>query len=106
MAQEFAKSFYKSKSWQQCRASYIASVGGLCETCLEKNRVRPGKIVHHKTYLTPENINDPYITLNHAMLRYDCQDCHNIEHHGDTSVVQDGLAFDIYGNLIQVDSPH
>ncbi len=38
-----------------------------------------GKIVHHIKWLTPENINDPMISLNHDNLRYDCQICHNQE---------------------------
>lgn len=80
MAKEFAKPFYNSKEWQKCRAAYISyrrSVdGGMCESC---HRV-PGYIVHHKIELTPENINDPDIALGFANLKYDCHDCHNIEH--------------------------
>lgn len=79
MAREFAKEFYKSKQWQKCRAAYIAhrkSIdGGLCETCHEA----PGYIVHHKTELTPENINDPDIALGYDNLKYDCHICHNKE---------------------------
>ena len=101
MAKEFAKPFYRSKAWKLCRESYISSVNGLCETCLSKGRVRPGKIVHHKIYLTPDNINDPYIALNHEQLRYDCQDCHNEEHHGTSTVVSDGLMFDAFGDLVE-----
>lgn len=79
MAKEFAKRFYKSKQWQSCRASFISARisidGGLCQTCHE----RPGFIVHHKVWLTPENIDDPSIALNHDNLRYDCLICHNKE---------------------------
>lgn len=79
MAKAFAKSFYNSKEWQKCRAAYIShrkSVdGGICETCHEK----PGYIVHHKTELTPENINNPNIALNFDNLKYDCHICHNKE---------------------------
>lgn len=79
MAREFAKSFYKSKAWLKCRASYIAKRksidGGLCESCHEK----PGYIVHHKIELTPENINDPDIALGLGNLKYDCIECHNQE---------------------------
>lgn len=82
MARKFAEAFYKSKKWQKCRATYILyrkSVdGGLCETCREKL----GKIVHHKIPLTPENINDPDISLGMANLKYDCKDCHEREDHG------------------------
>ena len=59
---EFATAFYKSKAWQRCRAGYIAYRrgvdGGLCEICGDQ----PGYIVHHKTHLTPQNINDANIT--------------------------------------------
>lgn len=79
MAQEFAKPFYNSKAWKKCRASFIAyrqSIdGGLCQTCHENI----GYIVHHKEWLTPNNINDPEITLNHRNLQYDCLVCHNKE---------------------------
>lgn len=67
---EFAKSFYKSKKWQACRAAYIASRqqidGSLCEVCHEAI----GYIVHHKIQLTPENINDPTITFDPNLLAY------------------------------------
>lgn len=79
MAKEFAKGFYNSKRWQQCRDSYIAKRksidGGLCETCRE----RLGYIVHHRIELTPENINDPDIALSHGNFKYDCHICHNKE---------------------------
>lgn len=75
MAKEFAKAFYKSRAWQQCRQAYIVHVHGLCERCQE-----PGLILHHKIYLTPENINDPNITLSFENLEYLCLDCHNREH--------------------------
>ena len=77
---EYAKSFYKSKQWERCRTSYIKSVGGLCERCLKRGLIVPGVIVHHKCYISPENILDPTITLNHDNLELLCQDCHNHEH--------------------------
>ena len=82
MAKDFAKSFYRSASWATCRDSYIAKCRGLCERCLSRGLIRAGKIVHHKVYLTPENIAIPGIALNHANLELLCQDCHNAEHHG------------------------
>ena len=102
MAKEWAKPFYNSKEWRECRSSYIASVYGLCETCLSRGRITPGKILHHLIYLSLENINDPNVSLNHALLRYDCQECHNREHHGeDTEAVKEGLKFDENGQLIK-----
>jgi 5-methylcytosine-specific restriction endonuclease McrA len=98
MAKEWSIKFYNSKAWKKCRAAYIKKVFGLCERC-----PAPGYIVHHKVYLTPTNINDPAISLNHDLLEYVCQDCHNKEHHGSHEpVTAEGLAFDSEGNLIQV----
>ena len=80
MAKEFAKQFYKSQAWQDCRIAYSKSVGGLCEDCIEKGIYTPGKVVHHKTSLTPENILNPDISLGWNNLRLVCQDCHAKEH--------------------------
>lgn len=92
---EWAKAFYNSAAWKKCRDAYFISQHGLCEQC-----GAAGKIVHHTVYLTPENINDPSITLNWDLLRLDCQTCHNIEHHRGGTAVDDGLMFDSEGNLI------
>lgn len=79
-APEAQKAFYNSAAWQQCRAAYIASVGGLCERCEAKGILRPGYIVHHKTYINPENITDPNVLLSFDNLEYLCFDCHQHEH--------------------------
>jgi len=104
MAKEWAKAFYNSKAWKKCREGYIQSVHGLCESCLERNKLTPGNILHHKTWLTPENIHEPDVTLNWGNLRYDCQDCHNKEHHGSDEVVREGLRFNEYGELVEGES--
>jgi len=95
MAKEFAKAFYKSKAWRQCRDAYFISQHGLCERCGVA-----GKIVHHKDYLSPENINDPEVSLNWDNLELLCQDCHNHEHH-EVPATGDGLAFDENGDLVR-----
>ena len=77
---EFAKKFYKSKAWQNTRDAYAASVGGLCEDCLERGLYKAGEIVHHKRALTPENISDPLVTLAWDNLKLLCRDCHAKEH--------------------------
>lgn len=81
MAKEWARKKYKTKKWLDCRKSYIAERrridGGLCECC---GKV-PGYIVHHKILLTPDNIDDPEIFLNHDLLSYECKDCHD-KHEG------------------------
>jgi 5-methylcytosine-specific restriction endonuclease McrA len=92
---EFAKHFYHSKAWKQCRLSYIASVHGLCERC-----EAGGKIVHHKIYLNEENIHDPAITLSHDNLELLCQDCHNAEHMKRGAIAK-GLRFDDDGQIVR-----
>ena len=76
----FAEAFYKSKAWQDCSAAYKAKTGGLCERCLEQGVYTPADLVHHKVWLTPENINDPMITLNWSNLKAVCSKCHAAEH--------------------------
>lgn len=99
MAKDYAKSFYKSTAWLKSRRGYIDTVGGLCERCMKKHKITPGKIVHHKTYISESNINDAAITLDWNNFEYLCQDCHNSEHHSN-DLVEEGLAFDNEGNLI------
>lgn len=91
-----AKRFYHSRAWKKCRASYIASVFGLCERCKQ-----PGDIVHHKVYISIDNINDPEITLNHDNLEYLCRACHNREHFEKYGVTREDVMFDSNGDLIQ-----
>ena len=79
MAKEYAKQFYNSKRWRRCRQAYIDKRimidGGLCEVCHEQL----GEIVHHIIQITPQNIHNADITLNHDNLRYDCKACHDRE---------------------------
>lgn len=77
---QFAESFYKSKAWQHTRDAYASSVGGLCECCRSHGLINAGEIVHHKVHLTPENINDPDVTLNFDNLELLCRDCHGKKH--------------------------
>ena len=72
----WANKFYGSNAWRECRVSYAASVGGLCERCLANGHIVPGDIVHHKTPLNATNINDPTITLNWSNLEMLCARCH------------------------------
>jgi 5-methylcytosine-specific restriction endonuclease McrA len=98
MAKEYATKFYASKQWEQCRESYLVSVKGLCERCAKQNIVEIAKIVHHKEYITPHNINEYDITLNHNNLEALCQDCHNKEHQSNNP--NKDYLFDVNGNLI------
>ena len=97
---EFAKAFYKSRAWQQCRAGYIAYRrgldGGMCEICQEV----PGYIVHHKQHITPHNINNPDVTLNWSNLQYVCKHCHDVEHGYCDQSKPSRVTFDADGNPI------
>lgn len=100
MARDFARSFYKSKAWQDTRESYISkrqSVdGGLCEVCC----MSVGTIVHHIEHLTPENINDPHIALGHDNLELNCHDCHNQQEGHGFQRAELPCSFDADGNPI------
>lgn len=76
MRREFARAFYSGGAWKKCRALYAKSVGGVCERCIKKGMIKPIDEVHHKIALTPENINDPEITLNWNNLEGLCETCH------------------------------
>ncbi|WP_079479710.1 HNH endonuclease signature motif containing protein [Halobacillus salinus] len=95
----YARRFYNSKQWRKCRAAYIATVlGGICEGCGKK----PGYIVDHIEPITPDNIADPAITLNHENLQYLCTPCHNRKTFGSGECeVRDGLVFDEDGELVR-----
>ena len=112
MARDFARQFYDSDGWRKCRLGYIShrrSIdGGLCEKCREQ----PGKIIHHKIHLTPDNITDPDIALGFDNLMYVCIECHNIIHGYAPELPERAVryAFDLDGNPIPVPnkplSPH
>lgn len=104
MAKEYAKKFYNSKAWRKCREAYIISVHGYCERCLERNIHKHGDIVHHKVYITPSNINDVTVTLNHDNLEYVCKECHNKEHFQKYSLTREGTRFNEKGELVEDDA--
>lgn len=89
----YAEWFYKGAKWQKTSAAYMASKNYICERC-----GAPGKICHHKTYITPHNITDPMIAYNFDNLECLCQDCHNKEHFQKNNRAQ----FDENGNIKSV----
>lgn len=97
MAKEFSKSFYNSKKWKDVRSAYVLSKFGLCERCGKPN----SKQVHHKIYLTSENIDNPDISLNFDNLELLCDVCHQKEHFEKYSPILYGLKFDKDGQLIK-----
>lgn len=88
MAKQYSEWFYKSKAWKETRAAYIKYVSGYCERCrkeLEEGKrslqdLKPITIVHHKDYITPDNITDPKVLLSFDNLEGVCDDHHNKEH--------------------------
>lgn len=94
MAKDWAKAFYRSKAWIRCRDGYMQSQNYICERCGDI-----AVICHHKTWLTPANIDDHNISLNWEQCESLCQTCHNQEHHSG-GIIQSGLTFTADGNLI------
>lgn len=76
----YAEKFYKSIQWTKCRNAYMKSVGGLCEDCMKEGRVTAAEEVHHIKFITPDNINDPNVTLNWNNLVALCRECHRKRH--------------------------
>ena len=96
MARDFSKKFYNSKEWIKCREAFKQSKYGICERC-----GMPGEEVHHKIYLTPDNINNPYITLNWDNLELLCSSCHSKEHNSKYESLREDVQFDKNGDLVR-----
>ena len=47
---------------------------------MERGELKPADVVHHKIPLTPENVDDPDISLNPDRLIALCDDCHTEVH--------------------------
>ena len=72
--------FYKTHAWRKSRESFHREKGGLCEICLSKGLIEPAVHVHHRKPITPENLSDPSITLDHSNLMALCEQCHQEQH--------------------------
>lgn len=107
--------FYNSRAWRTVRDGYAMSQDYICERCNrvcytkgDKRYINAKKqgqdvvfgIVHHKEYITPTNINDPYITLSYENLEYLCITCHNKIHMTTNTEIRDDISFDKEGNII------
>ena len=77
---ERIEAFYSTMAWRKCRESFLRSKGRLCEICLSKGLIEPATQVHHKKPITPENVKNPEITLNHQNLMALCDECHREQH--------------------------
>ena len=80
MAKAFARKFYSSKAWQECRNEYMKRAHYLCENCLRKGIYKPAEIVHHIIEIDPVTIERPEIALNFDNLEAVCRECHNEYH--------------------------
>ena len=80
MAKAFARKFYSSKAWQECRNEYMKRAHYLCENCLRKGIYKPAEIVHHIIEIDPITIERPEIALNFDNLEAVCRECHNELH--------------------------
>ncbi len=88
--------FYRSTKWKKCRDGYYNTKNGICERCGGL-----GAQVHHRIYLTDENLKDPEISLNWDNLELLCDKCHAEEHHGGGFQTAEGLRFNEEGDLIE-----
>ena len=80
VAKQFARRFYSSKAWQDCRNEYAKRAHHLCENCLRRGIYKPGEIVHHKIELDPITIGRPEIALSFDNLELLCRECHAAMH--------------------------
>lgn len=69
----------------------------MCERCFSRGKLVPAKVVHHKIWLTPENIDDPHVTLSFENFQRLCQDCHAAVHSGEQ---ESRVTFDENGNVV------
>lgn len=107
MSKQFAREFYNSTAWKQCREAYKHKVAYLCERCGEV-----GEIVHHKIRVTPETIQNPAVLLNFDNLELLCRRCHEKEHeqeykrfHGKKKHVEERYKVDEFGRVSANDLP-
>ncbi len=95
MAKQFAKAFYASKAWKETRKQVLKRDMFTCADCYGR-----ANEVHHKTELTPENINDVRISLNPDNLISLCGNCHKKRTLGKGDVDCD-YCFDENGQVVR-----
>ena len=97
MAREFAKAFYNSKLWRDCRKEVLRRDTYTCAYCY--NRANE---VHHIIELTPTNIHDINIALNPDNLIALCRSCHDKITKGFTGDLQEGYVFSDDGQATKI----
>lgn len=105
----YAHRFYHSKAWQDVRAYVWDRAHGLCERCAQDGIVKPADVVHHKVPLSPDNMDDPSITLDHGNLIALCHECHTEVHKklgvgalGTEGAEVPRVRFDEEGNVVRL----
>ena len=104
----FAKPFYRSRAWRNVRDLVMDRAHGLCERCAERGEVKPADVVHHVVPLSPDNIDDPDISLNPERLMALCHDCHTEVHQELGIGAMNGckeeprVGFDEEGNVVRL----
>jgi Restriction endonuclease len=112
VARDFAKKFYNSRLWKDNVRPYIIKRDNYkCKQCGSSIDLE----VHHIIHLSPDNINDPNITVNERNLITLCRDCHFKVHEQDKikgivnknkfNIVDEGFCFDEKGYLIKIIPP-
>ena len=97
---EYAKQFYQSQAWKRTAKAYAKSKQNLCEICRDQGMITAGAIVHHKIFLTPENISDLSISLDWKNLQLVCR-----HHHAALHGNEKRFSIDEYGHVTAYDSP-
>lgn len=78
---------------------------GMCERCFARGEYVSAKVVHHIVHVSPENVDDPHVTLSFDNFMRLCQDCHAAVH---SSVPESRVTFDEFGNVVwkETDGTH
>lgn len=97
MAKRWARAFYKSRAWRDCRRFVLKRDHYTCAHCSGR-----AEEVHHVIELTPENINNPSIALNPDNLISLCHNCHTKETSGFGGDLPGGYVFDESGQVIEI----
>ena len=97
MAKPWAKQFYNSRTWKECRKQILRRDHYTCQECMA-NRAEE---IHHIIELSPSNIHNERITLNPDNLISLCKACHSRITDGYTGDVAEGYYFDDEGNVVK-----
>lgn len=97
MSKPYAKAFYTSKLWRDCRKQILRRDLYTCAYCSGR-----AEEVHHIQEITPDNINDTNITLNPDNLISLCHGCHDKITKGFTGDIDEGYVFTEGGHVIKI----